>query len=393
MFLFVFVLVACKSKRVDDPMPEPPVVQDAAFHPGDAAKPWRELEGYTRVLPERVISLPTKPDVPRFTLGGPVIIGDIAVVASSQFGFVAVDWKRGAIAWTKPAGTQVAPPLVLDDNELALLGDCANPPPVAATEQLLGCLRVVTPTGVDRLYVAIRGKPKAIEAFVAERGPQRTWRVDDRTIHWKRGDAALAIEVATGVARPVDPTPPPVRIDYNGKHWDIAHVDQRVVAYKGGTKEVAWTTEHPYTAIVGAVWLPEMGPMIRIANAGSQVPEINLIDIDATGSLRAAVAKPTPGIDVLASAVSSVGDAALAVRMDSSLRRDLIVGYAANAVLMWVYPLPEIQRANPVGIAISEDADAVVVFHDGDTVTVLPELSAPPTTPGATRASSKKPTP
>jgi hypothetical protein len=306
---------------------------------------------------------------------------------------VAVDWKRGTIAWTKPAGTQIAPPLVFDDNELMLLGDCANPPPVAATEQLIGCLRIVTPTGVDRLYVAIRGKPKAIEAFVAERGPQRTWRVDDRTIHWKRGDAAIAIDVATGVAKPVDPTPPPVTIEYKGKRWDVAHVDQRVVGYKGGTKQVAWATEHPYTAVIGSVWLPEMGPMIRIANASSQLPEINLIDIDATGSLRAAVAKPTPGIDVLASAVSSVGDAALAVRMDSSLRRDLIVGYAANAVLMWVYPLPEIQRADPVGVAISEDADAVVVFHDGDTVTVLPELSAPPTTPGATRASSKKPTP
>jgi hypothetical protein len=180
-----------------------------------------------------------------------------------------------------------------------------------------------------------------------------------------------------------------------GKRWDIAHVDGRVVGYKGGTRQVAWTTENQYTAVLGAVWLQEMGPMVRIANAGAfrTSPEIHLIDIDATGSLRAQVAKPAPGIGVLGHAISSVGDAALVVRVDNSLRRDLVAGYSANALLLWVYPLPELQRADPVGIAISADADAVVVFHDGDTVTVLPELSAPPTTPGATSTSSKKPTP
>jgi hypothetical protein len=58
---------------------------------------------------------------------------------------------------------------------------------------------------------------------------------------------------------------------------------------------------------------------------------------------------------------------------------------------MYVYPLPEVPRADPVGVAVAPDA--VLVFHDGDAFTVLPELSSPPTAPGAPRPASKNPTP
>ena len=116
-----------------------------------------------------------------------------------------------------------------------------------------------------------------------------------------------------------------------------------------------------------------------------------LLDIDATGSLHGQAAFPVPAISALGHAVDAVGNTAVAIRMDSSLRHDFIVGYAANALLMYVYPLPEIPRAEPVGVAIAPDA--VLVFHDGDTFTVLPELSSPPTAPGAPRAPSQNPTP
>jgi hypothetical protein len=391
--LALVAMAGCRSKRThDDPMPEPPVIADVPAP--DAAKPWPELEGYTRVAAERVIPLPARADIPRFDVSGPVIAGDLAIVASSQFGFVAADYRRGTIAWSKPAGTHVAPPLVIDTG-IVLIGDCVNPPAVGDREQLIGCMRIVQPTGTDQAYFAIRGKPKAVEAFVAERGAQRLTRDGADAVRWIRGDAALTIDLVTGAAKPADAQPPPIAIEYKTKKWDVAHVDGRVVGYLGGTKKVAWTTQYQYTALLGAVWLPEMGPMVRVANAGAfrESPEIHLIDIDATGSLRAQVAKPAPGVGVLGHATSNVGDAALAVRLDNTLRRDLVVGYSANALLLWVYPLPEMQRVDPVGIAISNDADAVVVFHDGDTITVLPELSAPPTTPGAANAASKKPTP
>ncbi len=391
-WVVLVAVLGCKSKKLDEPMPEPPIVPDAAVVAAPAPKGWPELEGFTRVQPERVISLPAKPDMPKFALGGPALLGDLAIVSSSQFGFVAADWRKGSIAWTKPAGSQVAPPVIVDA-DIVLMGDCVKPPAVGDREVLAGCLRVVTRGGTDRTYVAIRGKPRALEPFLAERGDQQTSRVDDHTVRWQRGEQAITVDLITGVAKPAEPTPPPLVIEWNKRRWDVTHVDGRVVAYKGGTKQIAWQTQNTYSRILGPVWLTDMGPMLRVANASSRFPDINLIDMDATGSLRAQVAKPTPGIAVLADAVSSIGDAALAVRLDSSLRRDFVVGYAANALLMYVWPLPEHQRVDRVGVAISEEADAVVVFHDGDTLTVLPELSAPPTSLGATRAASKKPTP
>jgi hypothetical protein len=389
-------LFGCKSKRdmhPDDPMPEPPHADDAGIAI-DAAPVWPELEGYPRTTAERVISLPTRPDTPRFDVGGPVIHGDIAVVASSQVGFVAVDWRTGKLAWTKPTGTHVAPPVRTADG-FVLIGDCLRPPDLPDGQRLLGCLRVVTTTGTDLAYLAIRAKPsKGIEAFVGERGDQAVWRDGDR-FRWKRGAAAVSIDPVSGLARATDPTPPPLAIAYKDRKWDITQIDGRVVAYRGGTRRIAWRSDHRFTQLIGAVYLPEMSPMVRVVNAGSfrDMPEIDVLDYDATGSLHFQVLKPAPGIGLLAWATSSVGDTALVVRVDNSLRRDAVVAYAASAMLMWVYPLPEHARPDPVGVAISEDADAVVLFHDGDTITVLPDLSAPPTAPGAASASSKKPTP
>jgi hypothetical protein len=385
------VLAGCKAKqhKEPEPMPEPVAIADAK--PIDAAAPWPELADYPKTAAERIISLPAQPDVPRLDVGGPVIAADVAVVSSSQFGFIAVDWRSGKIAWSKPAGERVAPPIAIDSGELAvvLIGDCTAPPVIPDGEALVGCVRLVTPTGSDLAYLAIRAQPKAIEAFAAARGPQAVWPVDDHTVRWRRGDAAIAIDLGSGFAKPADAAPPPLVVTYKDRRWDIVHDQGRIVA-RGKTP---WSTQNTYSALLGTVWLPDQSPLLRIANLGAfrDVPELHIHDIDATGSLHGQFLHPVPGIAMLGFGVSSIGDAAIAVRLDASLRRDYVVGYAANALLMWVYPLPEVPRADPIGIALAPDA--VVVFHDGDTVTILPELSAPPTTPGAARASSKNPTP
>lgn len=421
-------VTACgkRAPREADPMPEQAATADGGVPvPADAPPPWPELEGLPRTVPERVVALPVKPDVPRFSVGGPAIAGDLAVVASSQFGFVAVDWRRGTIQWTKPAGLNVAPPLVLtglppggaasdggardDDAGVVLVGDCFSPPAVAAGDRLLGCMRVVTVTGVDQAYMAILGPPAATEPFAAARGPQALWRDGARAIRWRRGEHAVAIDLISGRAVAAGTAPPPLAVAYGDKRWEIAQEDGRVVARvptapaaapgpgrpgrPSRPGRVAWSTENRYTAVIGGVWLPEMAPMLRIANLGSRgdSPVVRIIDIDATGSLRGAVARPMPGIALLGFSTSSVGDAALAIRLDTSLRRDFIAGYAANAMVMWVHPLPEVMRLDPIGVAVAPEA--VVVFHDGDTLTILPELSAPPTAPGAARAASKNPTP
>src|SRR5690349_19929510 len=116
--LMLATLVACKAKhlRHDDAAivtaPSDARAADAGTPPGV----WPELASLPHVDPVRVIALPARPDVPRFNVGGPVLAGDVAVVSSSQFGFIAVDFRRSQIAWSKPAGAHVAPPQVIDGN-------------------------------------------------------------------------------------------------------------------------------------------------------------------------------------------------------------------------------------------------------------------------------------
>jgi hypothetical protein len=375
------LLGACRS-RGDRAEPVASAARDAGDGQVDApadgaidAAPWPPLDGLPTAEPVRVIALPARPDVPRFDVGGPVIAGDVAVISSSQLGFAAIDWRRGALAWTRPAGLHVAPPLVKDGSAI-LIGSCLNPPDVDDT--LLGCLRVVTAAGADQNYTAIHGKNVA--AFAATPGPQEVWSAGERTVRWRRGERAVIVDTVTGVATPASADPPPLRVAYRTRAWDIAHTDGRILARERG--KLAWQTQRTYTALLGAVYLDEMAPMVRVINIGAYADQARMyvFDIDATGSLHGQVAAPVPAIGLLGHAIDAVGNTAIAVRMDSSLHHDFIAGYAANALLMYVYPLPEIARADPVGVAIADDA--VLVFHDGDTFTVLPELSAPPTSPG-----------
>ena len=380
--LAIMALVAgCSDKPRDKPMPLPAVGVDATAT--DAADvPWPELDGYPDTEPLRVIPVPARVDVPRFEVGGPVVLGDLAVVSSSQIGFAGLDWRRGTILWTKPAGDHVAPP-VLHDGSIVLIGSCLNPPAIPDGERLLGCLRVVTPAGADQAYLAIRGT--RVAAFAGAVGPQAVWS-QGAQVRWRRGEEAVAIDLLTGIAKPAAIAPPSIAVAVGERRWSIEHVDGRIVA----TGSTPWRTEQTYTTIVGLVNLPAHTPMLRIANLGeyARTPEVNVIDIDATGSLRASVARPSPGVSLLGYAAAPNGDTALAIRLDTSLRRDYVAGYAASAHLVWVYRLPSMMRADPVGVAIA--TDAVVVFHDGDTVTVLPPLSVPPTAPGA---APRNPTP
>lgn len=393
-------LIACAAcKGSGDPPAEPPtapvVVGDAG--PGNAApadaiedaRIWPELAEFPTTDPLRVITLPARPDIPRFDVGGPVIAGDVAVVSSSQLGFAAIDWRRGALMWTKPAGLHVAPPLV-HAGSVILIGACLSPPDLDdAGSTLLGCLRVVTEAGVDQSYTAIHGR--RLDAFAGEPGPQAVWPDGERAVRWRRGEQAVSVDLITGVARPASPEPPPLRIVYGKRTWDITRTEQQIVARERG--KVAWQTRRPYTALLGAVYLPDLAPMLRAMwiHPFAGISEMNLLDIDATGSLAGSVSFPIPALSVLGHAIDAAGATAIAVRMDSSLQHDFIAGYAASALLLYVHPLPEIPRADPVGVAIAPDG--VLVFHDGDTFTVLPPLSMPATAPGIPARPSQNSTP
>ena len=288
----------------------------------------------------------------------------------------------------------VAPPLARG-NGFVLIGDCLSPPDPSAIPEgqiVVGCVRVVTATGGDQGYVAIHGRAKDVGEFATELGPQRVTAASARPPTWRRGDHAVTIDQITGVATVAPIAEPTLVVHYKDRTWEIARDDDGIIAAKVKGR-AAWQTQRPYTELLGAVYLPDQSPMIRVSNVGrfGGHPEMNLLDIDATGSMHGQVAFPVPGIGVAAHAIDSVGDVAIAIRLDASLDRDFIVGYAANALLMWVYPLPQMPRPDPIGLAIG--SDVVVAFHDGDTVTILPELSAPSTAPGAARAPSENATP
>lgn len=383
--LVALLLVACRGKP-------PPTRDDATVRPAEVttvSTGWVELAKLPRVEPLRVVNLPSKSSVPRFNVGGPVLVGDLAIVASSQLGFAAVDFRRGQLVWSKPAGSHVAPPLVVDGN-VALIGDCVNPPEVPDGDTLLGCARVVTTSGADQAYVGIHAKTEVVAAFAGSDGYQRTWQQDGKVV-WRRGDQAVTVDLLSGIATPADAADPPIVITYKDRQWLVRRTEDGIIAAQG---KPSWRTEQSYGALLGGVYIPGQSPMVRAVNASRrrEGAELLVFDIDATGSLHGQVTlHPSPGIGLIGHAIDSVGNVALAVRLDTSLERDYIAGYAANALLMWTYPLPPSKRADPVGVAIAPDA--VVVFHDGDTLTVLPELSAPPTAPGAVRVPSENSTP
>ena len=378
--LTLLFVAGCRGKHHarEDAAPAP-------AKPVDAAAGFPELADLTHVDPVRVIALPARTGEPLFDVGGPALIGDIAAVSSSQFGFLGVDWRAGHVAWTKPAGAHVAPPVAISGS-FVLIGECLNAQPVKDT--LLGCLRVVAPSGADESYVAIHGKD--VDAFAAEPGDQQLWQSGEHAIVWTRGEQAVTVDVMTGVATKTPAGPQPLVVHADKRTWSVT-LDEEGHIHADG--KPSWQSTQTYTRLLGAVYLPGQGPMVRAVRAGAFAghPEISVFDIDATGSLHGTVARPAPGIGLLGSAIDAVGDAALAVRLDTSLERDYVAGYAANGLLMWVWPLPHEPRPDPVGLAIA--SDAVVVFHDGDTFTVLPELSAPPTAPGAARPPSENTTP
>jgi hypothetical protein len=383
----VAALASCKGKQAHRYDDAPPAPRDAAAV-ADAYR-WPELKDLPVIDEVRTITLPAKTSTPRFTVGGPVIVGDLAVVASSQFGFIAVDYKTRQIAWTKAAGAHVAPPVVIDGN-VVLIGDCLTPPDIPDDETLLGCARVVQPAGQDQAYVAIHAKKESIAEFAASDGAQAVFRDGDNAI-WRRGEKAVAVDLLSGAAKMTSADDPPVVVTYKDKTWRVRRTAEGIISADGTP---AWKTENAYGALLGAVYIPDQAPLIRLLQPTHRFerPMLLIMDVDATGSLHGQVSLyPVPGIGTVGDAIDSVGNVALAVRLDTSLEHEFIAGYAANASLLWVYPLPIIKRADPIGVAVSPDA--VVVFHDGDTLTVLPELSAPPTAPGAVRAPSENSTP
>lgn len=372
------LLVACRSRGADVGH-DAAASEDATRPATDArsAETWAELAELPRARAARVIALPTRADVPRFEVHGPVLADDVAALASSQFGFLGVDVRAGEVRWSKAAGLHVAPPVALASGDLALIGDCATPP---TTERpVLGCLRVVTSAGVERAYGAIYGE-RAVAERMAGPGAQRAWELSEGRVAWRRGDAVVAVDLATGEATATDAAPAPLLVRYRTRSLEVTLEDGELRARARERGASGWRAPGRFAALLGIVpGLPYEAPMLRVVRASTarRAPPaptayFDLLDLDAMTAAGGQAATPAPGLLLLGTAAGDEAAAALAVRLDTSLRRDYVVTYTSGARLAWVYPLPLQLRTDPVGLAVTRDA--VLAFHDGDTLTVLPRI-------------------
>ncbi len=378
--------IGCKAKpKQQPPAPTPSARLDAAatIQPSTATdatvadganRPWTaQFAQLPWIEATRTIKLPIRADQPRFDVVGPIIVGDLAVVGSSQFGFTAIRWRDGATAWTKPAGLHLAPPLVVDDN-LLLLADCVKPPTIDESQELLGCLRTVSRSGNDLSFAAVVTTSALASQFASVSGPSKLWAITGSRLAWQRGDVVLEFDPLAPLAKRSTAEPPVISATINNVAVTFAHTDEAVLALDNKGKE-QWRVGGRFAAVLGIVTgAAHESPMLRVARIGTRFNprgEIDVLDIDATGSRHGQAAFPTPGIALLGSAVAADGACALASRVDTSLTHDLIVGYDAQARQRWVFALPEIPRADPVGLAFAPDA--VLAFFDGDTLAVLPK--------------------
>jgi hypothetical protein len=238
---------------------------------------------------------------------------------------------------------------------------------------------VVTSGGADRSYGAVHGSAE-LAADLAGGGPMRTWLIDDERMAWQRGEHVVTVTLASGEATRGAPPSPPLRVRYRDRALEILLEDDGLSARSLERGRPAWRAPGRFAALLGVVpGLPYETPMLRVvrsstARGGPPAPwaYFDVLDIDALTAAGGQAATPAPGLQLLGTAALPGGTAALAIRLDTSLRRDYVVAYTSSARLAWTYPLPVQLRTDPGGVGIADDA--VLVFHDGDTVTVLPPI-------------------
>jgi hypothetical protein len=361
----------CRGKKAParrDAAPVRPAAGDAVPYG------WPELADLPRIEPIAVIGLPGAGGPPLASVVGPVVVGDLAIVGTSRLGFVALDWRTGTVAWTRTAGAHLAPPLPRDDGVL-LVSDCERAPLPPTGQITVGCWRIVSPIGADLAAGAVAGDAAAVRDFVGERGPVR-WGTDDARPVWVRGQRAVALDLDAGRAEPVPPGREAVIARHAGRAWWLALEDDGVLVARDPAGAEAWRTRTTFAAVVGVIpgqrYEVPMARAVKLDGVSGK-GVIDLLDVEVTGSRQGQAGTTVPGIAVLAHALRAPGDTVLAIRLDATVQHDFVSAHDARGRLAWVWPLPERPRVDPVGLAIT--ADAVIAFHDGDRVAILPPVS------------------
>jgi hypothetical protein len=424
---------ACGKKHA--PEQEQPAAEDAraAGTPRDAGVPvdgsapvdaaaaaaadpgWPELADLPPAEPWRIVDLPVSaPDAAPTSAGGPLVIDQIAVVATARAGFVAIDLTTANVLWSRRAGARVAPPVERGDRAV-LVGDCppGPPPAVAKGEVALGCFDIVDPVHVaDERAGIVHGPAKTLAAFDRASGAERTTTTGDGALLWRRGDRAIRVDLTSGVATPASPADVSDHVDltYDGAHWTYTLEGDTLTGAADGKPK--WTTTTSNAVLIGAFNdTPPRIPLVRLAGRGRARNEpaapgkrhgpgtahepqrptrLLLLDMAGTDGTLGQVSHSFPGAAAEASAFGAGGATIVAIRLDDSAMRHYVAAFDGNGLPMWAWPVPEpaAPRAVPPQVALTMDQWVVVLFDDR--VAFLPLVSQAPT---PEPAPSRNPTP
>lgn len=358
----------------------------------------------------------------------------LVLVTSSAAGVVALAAGDGAVRWQHD---EPAPgvPVVASNGDVWLPGRCAHHMDQTharftagarmtgqESEHVLGCVDIVDHTGRvrDRVWIRVAGDAPDASGRSEARGRR------DKNLIWGHGRDLFEISMPTGhviaqrralISDNEDGTSTFI------KGWPgwLEHGSHLIVTTSAGLAGFAACPEQAVCAPAWRLPWPRAAGVTGPVQAGANLAWVRDQILEAgshgritwtapgfysyaPGSLtatnddtllalqqgqgglrpvRVAVASghvveqgdAVPGAQVLAAAPWGTGLAAV-VRLDASLRHDVVIAWdsALNARWAWPVPAPARPRVEPVGIAaVPESAGGgVVVFHDGRFVARLP---------------------
>jgi hypothetical protein len=339
---------------------------------------------------------------------GPVMAGDVVLVASSAIGFAALARDTGAVRWQRRGEEQPQRPIVRGDVVL-LPGRCSEAIDEApADAAIAGC--------VDEVALAtgeLRRRRWVVAPGPAQR-PTVLGMIDDRLIWGADGVVWIEGDVPTVVARQADSemplavaaTPTGAIVIWRGG-VEIAARDEagayRSVARRRFSERVLRGVTQP--VIVGEVaavvvddvlqgWRVDTGKVVWRATArmsfapGSLVGGerlraialdggIHVIEVDPASGAILREGERRPGLQAASVRFGAAGDAVVAVRPTTSLLHDQVMYFDAAHAHRWTWevPTPSAARLDPVGV--DGGGDHVFAFYDGREVARLAVSATP----------------
>jgi hypothetical protein len=396
-FAVLALLLACRGESRERPAPAP--------EPADRLSPARASGG-----PEPVwlIHVPDTPGMPVLeTAAGPVLAGDLVLVASSAIGFAAVDRATGALRWQRRGEEQPQRPIVR--GTVALLpGRCAAVIDEAPADQpVAGCVDevelhsgelrqrrwVVAPGpaprprvlgaegehliwGAEGVVWIDRGAPVVIARQAEGAAPLAVTRTDTGAIVIWRHEVQVVARDQDGGYRHVARRTLPDRVlrgvtDPLPVDGMLAVViDDELQGWRPETGEVAWRAPVRVSFAPGSV---TGGATVRAIGLDGG---IHVVEIDPSRGAVVREGERQPALQALSARFETSGALLASVRPTVSLLRDQVMSFDAAGQHRWTWDVPEptAPRLDPVGV--DGDGRDAFVFYDGRELARLP-VAAP----------------